>query len=64
MEKYVILSGAGKDGKVSVRRVSDGKVSRCKLTWLEQINETEWAAKSNTNDIRMYCLEWTTEETK
>jgi len=61
MEKYTVTSAADGKGKVSIRRVSDGKVSRCKLTWLEQANETEWVAKNDTKALRMDGLEWTTE---
>ena len=61
MEKYTITTASDDKGKVSVRRVSDGKSSRCKLSWLEQANENEWVAKSKTKAIRMDGLEWTTE---
>jgi hypothetical protein len=61
MEKYAITSAADAKGKVSVRRVSDGKVARCKLSWLEQLTETEWVAKNKTKALRMDGLEWTTE---
>lgn len=58
MEKYTILSDAGKDGKVDVKRVSDGMTARCKLSWLVQVNETEWQAKSRVKAIRLDGLEW------
>ena len=61
MEKYTIASASDAKGQVSVRRVSDGKVARCKLSWLEQANENEWVAKSKTKAIRLDGLEWTTE---
>jgi len=61
MERYLVTSAADAAGKVSVRRVSDGKVGRCKLSWLEQANETEWVARSKTKAIRMDGLEWKTE---
>lgn len=60
-DKYTVLTDAGKDGKVKIKRASDGKVSRCKLSWLEQLTETEWVAKNNTKAIRLDGLEWATE---
>ena len=61
MVKYLVTSAADAKGRVSVRRVSDGKVSQCKLSWLEQANETEWVAINDTKAIRLDGLEWTTE---
>ncbi len=61
MKKYVILSGPDKAGMVSIRRVSDGLVARCKQTWLEQATETEWVAASRVKAIRLDGLDWTTE---
>lgn len=61
MEKYTIASAADAKGKVSVRRVSDGKVARCKLSWLEPLTDKTYQAKSKTKAIRLDGLEWTTE---
>lgn len=61
METYVIISDPDKEGKVGIRRASDKKVSRCKLTWLVNVSGGVYAAKSNTKAIRLDGLEWTTE---
>ena len=61
MEKYTIVSGPDAKQKATVKRTSDGKVSRCKLAWLEQVTETTYQAKSKTKAIRLDGLEWATE---
>lgn len=61
MEKYNIISEAGKDKKVAVRRLSDGKVSRCKPTWLAHVSGEVYHPKNDTKAIRLDGLEWTTE---
>lgn len=61
MEKYNVISEVGKDKKVAVRRLSDGKVARCKPLWLELVSGEVYQAKSKTKAIRLDGLEWTTE---
>jgi len=61
MEKYTVVSAESADGKALIRRVSDGKVSRCKLSWLVKLADETYQAKSKTKAIRMDGLEWTTE---
>lgn len=61
MEKYTIASASDAKGQVSVRRESDGKVTRCKLSWLVKLADETYQAKSKTKAIRMDGLEWTTE---
>lgn len=61
METYIVLETVGNDGKASVKRVSDGKLSRCKLSWLESAGGDKYRARSKTKAIRLDGLEWTTE---
>ena len=62
MEIYTILPGTEDNGKVTVRRASDGKAARCKLAWLEKVAGTEsYRARSETKALRMDGLEWTEE---
>ena len=58
---YTILDVPPVRGRVLIKRTSDGKVARCKLTWLEQVTETTYQARSKTKAIRLDGLEWTTE---
>ena len=64
MEHYNILDTVGNDGKVSVKRLSDGLLSRCKPGWLTPIKETPgvFKARSKTKAIRLDGLDWATEE--
>ena len=62
MESYTILSGPDEEGKVSVRRASDGKVAVCKRSWLVPATETTYHALNRTKAIRLDGLEWTTKE--
>ena len=62
MEKYTVVSAAAADGKATIRRESDGKVTRCKLSWLEPLTDNTYQAKSKTKAVRLEGLEWTTEE--
>lgn len=61
METYIIISDPDGDGKASIRRASDKKVSRCKLTWLVNVSGGVYTAKSKTKAIRLDGLEWKTE---
>ena len=61
METYAILSAPDADGKVSVKRVSDGMVSRCKSSWLSPVSPNVFQAASRTKAIRLEGLEWSTE---
>lgn len=62
MEKYMVLADhPDDDGKVRVRRESDGMVTRCKLSWLKPGDDGKHLAKSKTKAIRLDGLEWTTE---
>jgi len=61
MEKYTIVDASAVSGKVLIKRASDGKVARCKLTWLELVSGETYQAKSKTKAIRLEGLEWTTE---
>lgn len=61
METYAIVSAANADGKATVRRASDGKVARCKLSWLETVTDGVFQARSKTKAIRLDGLDWTKE---
>ena len=64
--QYVILGEPDASGKVSVRRLSDQKVTVCKASWLKPDTRAGAAAetmiaRSKVKAIRMDGLEWTTE---
>lgn len=60
---YTIILGPDNQKKVTVKRASDGLVSRCYFRWLEPVpgSDTVYQAKSKVMAIRMGNLEWTTE---
>ena len=58
---YKLLPNAKVRGKVLIRRVTDGKVARCLLSYLELVEGDTYVAKSNTKAIRLDGLEWVTE---
>ncbi len=58
METYIVQNEADADGKVFVRRVSDNKTARCKMSWLETAEGGTYQAISKTKAIRMDGLEW------
>ena len=61
METYNILETEGNDGKVSVKRLSDGLLSRCKPGWLRLVTPGIYEARSKTKAIRLDGLDWTVE---
>ena len=60
METYTVVNAPAVRGKALIKRASDGKVARCKLTWLELVSGETYQAKSKTKAIRLDGLEWTT----
>ena len=63
-EKYQLLPNAAVDNKVLIRRMSDGKVARCKLSYIKlPAGSTDgvYYAKSDTKANRLDGLDWTTE---
>lgn len=63
-EKYQLLPNVAVRGKVLIRRMSDGKVARCKLSYIELpegSTDGVYYAKSNTKADRLDGLTWTTE---
>lgn len=61
METYTVVNAPAVRGKALIKRASDGKVARCKLTWLEPVSGETYQARSKTKAIRLDGLEWTTE---
>jgi len=61
METYTVVNAPAVRGKALIKRASDGKVARCKLTWLELVSGETYQARSKTKAIRLDGLEWTTE---
>ena len=65
IDRYEILSKPDKRGYVTVKRLADGKVARCKAAWLKPAphNEspTHVMPRSRTKAIRIqYFLDWET----
>ena len=65
IDRYEILSKPDKRGYVTVKRLADGKVARCKASWLKPAphNEspTHVMPRSRTKAIRIqYFLDWET----
>jgi len=63
MEKYLILTAPDADGKVKIRRLSDGLVTTCKAKWLKPADGETYQARSKTKAIRLDGLDWVTEGT-
>ena len=61
METYTVVNAPAVRGKALIKRASDGKIARCKLTWLELVSGETYQARSKTKAIRLAGLEWTTE---
>ena len=61
METYTVVNAPAVRGKALIKRASDGKVARCKLTWLELVSGETYQARSKTKASRLDGLEWTTE---
>ena len=61
-ETYTVVDATPVRGRVLLKRASDGKVARCKLSWLEPVSgQTCYQAKSKTKSIRLDGLEWEVE---
>lgn len=60
-ETYKLLPNPAVRGKMLIRRVSDGMVARCKLSYLELVEGDTYVGKSNTKADRLDGLVWTTE---
>lgn len=63
---YEIISAPDANGKVTVRRLSDGKIAKCKPSWLKVANvggapNAAMMASSHVKAIRLSGLDWTTE---
>lgn len=63
---YEIISEVDANGKVTVRRLSDGKIAKCKPSWLKVANvggapNAAMIAASRVKAIRLSGLDWTTE---
>ena len=64
IDRYEILSEPDKRGYVTVKRLADGKVARCKASWLKPAPHSESPThvmpRSRTKAIRMTMLDWET----
>ncbi len=62
IDRYEILDKPDVRGYVTVKRLADGKVARCKASWLKPAphNEspTHVMPRSRTKALRMAMLDW------
>jgi hypothetical protein len=56
---YKFLSQPDEKGYAAVRRLSDEKTARARISWLKPGPETgQYIPASRTKAIRLECLEW------
>ena len=63
MEKYLIISEADAEGKVIVKRLSDGQVTMCKPSWLTPLLSKSgvFKPKSKAKALHLENLDWVPE---